>query len=214
MLTRHMISKGTSAQILETQTAGFRALLPEHYEYHFCDGEEPFESYPAISNIFPGPYFCYYKDNTMKSVMLAHEYIREVIEDEGNAFPIFSFPGPPFPPFPFQGIFDKGGVELRKEPSVLRNRPTDVFLFLQDHLMPSSDSARLVLSRQRFCGASLISGIFGFQGAALAASGTKTSNLMHHVPSSGVDCITSNPISPNRTPPCASPLPLRRLHLR
>ena len=71
--------------ILETQTAGFRALLPEHYDYHFFDGEELFESYPAISNIFPGPYFCYYKDNSMESVKLAHEYVREIIEDEGSA---------------------------------------------------------------------------------------------------------------------------------
>lgn len=77
-------SKGTSALILETQTAGFRALLPEYYEYRFFDGEEPFESYPEISNIFPGPYFCYYKDNSMKSVKLAHEYVNEIIEDEGN----------------------------------------------------------------------------------------------------------------------------------
>ncbi|KAF2239958.1 hypothetical protein EV356DRAFT_511262 [Viridothelium virens] len=74
--------KGTSAQILEVQTAGFRALLPEHYEYRFFDGEEDSDSYPAISSVFPGPYFCYYKDNSMKSVKAAHEYVGEIIEDE------------------------------------------------------------------------------------------------------------------------------------
>lgn len=70
--------------ILESQTAGFRALLPEHYDYAFFDGEEPFESYKEISDFFPGPYFCYYKDNSMKNVRLAHEYVQEIIEDEGN----------------------------------------------------------------------------------------------------------------------------------
>ncbi|KAI9660963.1 MAG: hypothetical protein M1821_009290 [Bathelium mastoideum] len=83
--------KGTSALILEAQTAGFRALLPEHYEYRFYDGEEDFDSYPAISNVFPGPYFCYYKDNSMRSVKAAHEYIGEIIEDEGPFDAVIGF---------------------------------------------------------------------------------------------------------------------------
>lgn len=77
-------SKGTSARILEAQTAGFRALLPKYYEYSFYDGEEPFESYKEISDFFPGPYFCYYKDNSMKNVKLAHEYVKEIIEEDGK----------------------------------------------------------------------------------------------------------------------------------
>ena len=77
-------SKGTNSLILETQTAGFRALLPDHYEYCFFDGEEPFESYPAISNVFPGPYFCYYRDNSMRRVREAHEYVGEMVEEDGG----------------------------------------------------------------------------------------------------------------------------------
>ncbi|KAL9085032.1 MAG: hypothetical protein Q9165_007773 [Trypethelium subeluteriae] len=68
--------------ILEVQIAGFRALLPEHYEFRFFDGEEDSDSYPAISNVFPGPYYCYYRDNSMRSVKVAHEYVEEIIEDE------------------------------------------------------------------------------------------------------------------------------------
>ena len=64
--------------------APLRALLPPHWEYHFAQG--PLESGPApgIGEIYPGQtYNCWFHVPSLFEIQSVHDFLKEVIEDEG-----------------------------------------------------------------------------------------------------------------------------------
>ena len=97
------ISKGTNSEIMEMQTGNaqlleqqtrtssiktsaenFRQLLPVHYEFAFFDGDFEGPPAPGVDKVFPGPYRRYLLDNSVESTAEQHEFIKEIMEDEGT----------------------------------------------------------------------------------------------------------------------------------
>jgi len=75
--------KGTSAEIFEMQTEGFRNLLPEHFDYDFLEGEKEVPPAPLVAKVFPGPYMSYLTDYSVGSIEEQHEFIMNIVDEEG-----------------------------------------------------------------------------------------------------------------------------------
>ena len=75
---------GQSASIFEALTANIRHYLPEHYSYTFLNGEKECDAGPGIGELFPGPYSSYHLKFFTRSIAEQHEYVHEMIEDEGG----------------------------------------------------------------------------------------------------------------------------------
>jgi len=75
--------KGTSAEILEVQTEGFRNLLPGHFDYEFVEGENEVPPAPGVAKVFPGPYFSYLTDYSVGSIEEQHRFIMDIVAEEG-----------------------------------------------------------------------------------------------------------------------------------
>ncbi|MCJ1298808.1 hypothetical protein MMC08_001598 [Hypocenomyce scalaris] len=76
--------RGTNGEVFEFQTAeAFRHLLPDNYSYTFPDGEHDCPAAPGVEKLIPGPYLCWYSDDSLKSIAEQHEVVSEIIEDEG-----------------------------------------------------------------------------------------------------------------------------------
>jgi len=101
---------GTNAGILEAQTGKpckrllhpddqsanqpiemFRSLLPKHFEYEFFDADNEYPAAEGCADIFPGPYYCFYPVPTANNVELAHQYVQEIIEEEGPFDAVMGF---------------------------------------------------------------------------------------------------------------------------
>lgn len=101
---------GTNAGILEAQTGKpckrllhpddqsanqptemFRSLLPKHFEYEFFDADNEYPAAEGCADIFPGPYYCFYPVPTTNNVELAHQYVQEIIEEEGPFDAVMGF---------------------------------------------------------------------------------------------------------------------------
>ena len=82
---------GQSASILEALTAGIRHALPMHYSYEFIEGENETDAGPGIGPMFSGPYYPYHLRFFTKSIAEQHDFIKEVMSDEGQAFPSVLF---------------------------------------------------------------------------------------------------------------------------
>ena len=64
--------------------APVRALLPSHWEYHFLQGPLECGPAPGIDKIYPGQtYNCWFFVPSLIEFQSVHEYLEEVIEDEG-----------------------------------------------------------------------------------------------------------------------------------
>ena len=64
--------------------APIRALLPSHWEYYFVQGTLDCGPAPGISEIYPGQtYKGWFFIPTLTEIQSVHEYLEEVIEDEG-----------------------------------------------------------------------------------------------------------------------------------
>ncbi|KAF6820844.1 hypothetical protein CPLU01_12658 [Colletotrichum plurivorum] len=72
-----------NGQIFESQTAPFRSLLPDDYEFTFVDG--PYSCKPdlGIASVYPGPYLCWYRTPTTESVTRAHQRVRSIMAEKG-----------------------------------------------------------------------------------------------------------------------------------
>jgi len=75
--------KGTSAEIFEMQTEGFRNLLPAHFDYEFVEGENEVPPAPGIAKVFPGPYLSYLADYSVGSIEEQHRFIMDIVTEEG-----------------------------------------------------------------------------------------------------------------------------------
>ncbi|RMZ80488.1 hypothetical protein DV737_g3017, partial [Chaetothyriales sp. CBS 132003] len=69
----------------------FRSLLPDHFQYEFFDGEHEYPAAEGCADIFPGPYYAFYPVPTTMDVELAHQYVAEIIEDEGPFDAVMGF---------------------------------------------------------------------------------------------------------------------------
>ena len=69
----------------------FRSLLPNDMEYEFFDAEHEYPPAEGCGEIFPGPYYCFYPVPTTKNVALAHQYVQEIIDEEGPFDAVMGF---------------------------------------------------------------------------------------------------------------------------
>ncbi|KAI3400338.1 hypothetical protein diail_3355 [Diaporthe ilicicola] len=74
---------GTNARILEAQLERLRAKLPHDWVFEFLDGEMEAAPAPGVEAVFPGPYLCYHGEPIEDDVKAAHEFLLEVVRDEG-----------------------------------------------------------------------------------------------------------------------------------
>jgi Serine hydrolase (FSH1) len=69
----------------------FRSLLPKHLEYEFFDADNEYPAAEGVGGIFPGPYYCFYPVPTTKNVEEAHQYVQNIIEEEGPFDAVMGF---------------------------------------------------------------------------------------------------------------------------
>ncbi|RMD42203.1 hypothetical protein DV735_g2934, partial [Chaetothyriales sp. CBS 134920] len=69
----------------------FRSLLPDHFKYEFFEGEHEYAAAEGCADIFPGPYYAFYPVPTAIDVELAHQYVAEIMEDEGPFDAVMGF---------------------------------------------------------------------------------------------------------------------------
>ena len=81
---------GQSATIPEALTAGLRHAMPAHYSYTFVDGEKECDAGPGIGGMSPGPYWSYHLRFSTDSIAEQHEYIEEIINEEGEKATCYS----------------------------------------------------------------------------------------------------------------------------
>lgn len=60
-----------------------RSKLPDDWLFDFVDGEVDCNAAKEVKNLFPAPYYCYYRLPTFENVQEAHELLDELIEDQG-----------------------------------------------------------------------------------------------------------------------------------
>ena len=59
------------------------AKLPEHWSFHFVDGEHSCEAAAETRGLFPPPYLCYYQQPTLDLVKEAHLFLDDILQS-GN----------------------------------------------------------------------------------------------------------------------------------
>lgn len=75
---------GVNAAIFEAQTAPVRVLLPSHWEYHFLQGPLVCGPAPGMGEVYPGQtYNCWFHVPSLIEFQSVHEFLEEVIEEEG-----------------------------------------------------------------------------------------------------------------------------------
>ncbi|KAI1618121.1 serine hydrolase-domain-containing protein [Exophiala viscosa] len=82
---------GTNSGIFEAQTEMFRSLLPHHFEYEFFDADHEYPAAEGVGEIFPGPYYAFYPVPTTDNVAGAHQYVQEIIDEEGPFDAVMGF---------------------------------------------------------------------------------------------------------------------------
>ncbi|KAI9642735.1 hypothetical protein NHQ30_008466 [Ciborinia camelliae] len=82
---------GSSARIFESQTAGFRDLLSEDYDFDFLDAPTICNADPGLKDIYPGPYRCWYKTPTTASMSKIHALIIEYMDMNGPYDAVMGF---------------------------------------------------------------------------------------------------------------------------
>ncbi|MCJ1318878.1 hypothetical protein MMC15_004210 [Xylographa vitiligo] len=73
------------------QSEGFRNLLPEHFSYEFLEGEKEVAPAPGVAKVFPGPYLSYLTDYSVGSIEEQHQYIMDIVAEEGPFDGIMGF---------------------------------------------------------------------------------------------------------------------------
>ncbi|KAF6807782.1 hypothetical protein CSOJ01_07984 [Colletotrichum sojae] len=120
-----------NGQIFESQTAAFRSLLPDDYEFTFVDG--PYSCKPdlGIASVYPGPYLCWYRTPTTESVTRAHQRVRSIMAEKG----------------PFDGVMGFSQVcwyclfSLQASPLLSK-----ILFSLEDHLSETQQGAAVAVS--------------------------------------------------------------------
>ncbi|KEQ59238.1 uncharacterized protein M437DRAFT_69269 [Aureobasidium melanogenum CBS 110374] len=88
--------KGTSASILEKQTAAFRrhlrALEPEtRIVFDFIDGPLSADPAPAIDKFFAGPFYSFYPSASIDNLRSVHTWLLKVLEKQGPYDGVLAF---------------------------------------------------------------------------------------------------------------------------
>ncbi|PGH19326.1 hypothetical protein AJ80_04079 [Polytolypa hystricis UAMH7299] len=74
---------GTSAQIFKAQMAPITAKFEGLHEFVYVDGVIECEAADGVGSIFPGPYLCYYNLPTHSLVSAAHDFIHNIMNEDG-----------------------------------------------------------------------------------------------------------------------------------
>ncbi|KAI9675994.1 MAG: hypothetical protein M1817_000737 [Caeruleum heppii] len=83
---------GVNAAIFASQTAPFRSLLPNDYDFHFIDGPFESESAPGIESFYPNQrYLCWYDTPTTAKVAAAHRHVLSIIDRDGPFEAVMGF---------------------------------------------------------------------------------------------------------------------------
>lgn len=83
---------GTNSDILEMQTASFRAQLPSHFSFEFLEGQGSCTAADGVDQIYPGPYLCWYEfPPSIENVAEAHRSVDEVIAEDGPFDAVLGF---------------------------------------------------------------------------------------------------------------------------
>lgn len=82
---------GTNGAIFEAQTASFRSFLPPHFTFDFLDAEHDSPAAEGIGEVYPAPYLCWYPVPTRGSVTDAHEFVWDVIREDGPFDAVMGF---------------------------------------------------------------------------------------------------------------------------
>lgn len=69
----------------------FRSLLPQNFEYEFFNAEYEYPAAEGVGEIFPGPYYCFYPVPTINNVEYAHQYVQDIIDEEGPFDAVMGF---------------------------------------------------------------------------------------------------------------------------
>ncbi|RYP67660.1 hypothetical protein DL771_007127 [Monosporascus sp. 5C6A] len=85
-------SKSTVVDGIDNSADGFgsysferlhRASAQYYYEFTFIDGPTTCQPAPGIASVYPGPYLCWYRTPTTKSVTRAHNRVRSIMAEKG-----------------------------------------------------------------------------------------------------------------------------------
>ncbi|KAJ6035991.1 hypothetical protein N7540_000270 [Penicillium herquei] len=74
---------GTNAHIFAAQTAQFRSLLTQNYDSVFMNGITECHPAPEVSDSFKGSYLGWYRSPSTAAVVVAHEAVYKVIDEQG-----------------------------------------------------------------------------------------------------------------------------------
>lgn len=74
---------GTSGDVLEAQLAPLKRAIDGAHEWVFIDGLYEHVGNSAVRAFFPGPFFSFHEGIRPREMREAHDYIAEVIEEEG-----------------------------------------------------------------------------------------------------------------------------------
>lgn len=103
------------------EIASVRATLPANYEFVFVNGPSECDAAPGISDVYAGPYRCWYNTPTTAKVKMAHEFVEDFMREQG----------------PFDGVMGFSQARIRRHsqasqpfPCTLPFRPFFLFLFL------------------------------------------------------------------------------------
>lgn len=69
----------------------FRALLPPHFSFNFFDAERECVAADGIEEIYPEPYLCFYPVPTTRNIEDAHQYVWDLIDEEGPFDAVMGF---------------------------------------------------------------------------------------------------------------------------
>lgn len=87
-----MHGMGTNSSIFESQLGPISSQLETHgHEFIFVDGQVECDTASDIAAYFPGPYLCYYNMPTHDQVKQAHEFIKDVMDEEGPFDGVIAF---------------------------------------------------------------------------------------------------------------------------
>ncbi|KAK6072393.1 hypothetical protein SCUP234_09186 [Seiridium cupressi] len=82
---------GTNSAVFEAQLAPIVANLDTSHEFVFIDGLTECDAAEGVKEIFPGPFYCYYRQPTLDQLQEAFDLIYDVVDEEGPFDGIIGF---------------------------------------------------------------------------------------------------------------------------
>ncbi|KAL1642564.1 hypothetical protein SLS58_005332 [Diplodia intermedia] len=120
---------GVNSNIFAAQTAYFRSILPPTYEFLFLPATQDCDVAAGISDIYPGPYRCWYDTPTTSNVQKAQDTILRYAKRAGPFDGVMGFS---------QGAALAASIMLRQE--LAGEAPPFKFAILMGSALPFSES--------------------------------------------------------------------------